>query len=112
MGVKVIRIYQLDSIVSAGLELKGGFFEIEVPAGPVAGGYINKRVSVEQLAEVLGASPSPDVLTAEQVGAIVEDLLVAGAGITITRTTNGKLEIASSVSTRVVGASQKPPPLG
>jgi hypothetical protein len=104
MSVKVIRIYQLDGIVNAGLELKGGFFEIEVPAGPVAGGYINKRLGVEQLAELLGASPSTDGLSAEQVSAIVEDLLIQGTGITITRTTDGKLEIANSVSAGAVGA--------
>ena len=59
MGVKIIRIYQLDGIVNARLELKGGFFEIEVPAGPVAGGYINKRLGYEQLAELLGGTGAP-----------------------------------------------------
>ena len=56
MGVKVIRIYQLDGIVNAGLELEGGFFEVEVPAGPVAGGYLNKRLSFEQLTEIVGGA--------------------------------------------------------
>jgi hypothetical protein len=110
MSVKVIRIYQLDGIVNAGLELKGGFFEVEVPAGPVAGGYINKRLGVEQLAELLGASPSTDGLSAEQVVEVVADLLQAGTGITITRTTDGKLEIASSVSVGAVGAPPQSAP--
>lgn len=56
MGVKVIRIYELDGIVNARLELVGGFFEVEVPAGPVAGGYINKRLSFEQFAALLSSS--------------------------------------------------------
>jgi hypothetical protein len=60
MGVKVIRIYQLDGIVNARLELVGGFFEVEVPAGPVAGGYMNKKLTTEQLAEVLGGAGSPN----------------------------------------------------
>lgn len=60
MGLKVIRIYQLDSIINARLEMGGGFFEVEVPAGPVAGGYQNKRLSYEQLAELLGGVTSPN----------------------------------------------------
>jgi hypothetical protein len=110
MSIKVVRIYQLDGIVNADLELKGGFFEVEVPAGPVVGGYINKRLGMEQLAEVLGASPSTDGLSAEQVAEVVADLLVQGTGITITRTTDGKLEIASSVSAGAVGATQPDAP--
>jgi len=54
MAVKVIRIYELDGIVNARLELVGGFFEVEVPAGPVAGGYLNKRLSIEQFTALLG----------------------------------------------------------
>ncbi|TVT39638.1 hypothetical protein FNT36_18530 [Hymenobacter setariae] len=65
MGVKVIRIYQLDGIVNARLELVGGFFEVEVPAGPVAGGFQNKRLSVEQLAALLGGGSSLAVTLAD-----------------------------------------------
>lgn len=56
MGVKVIRIYELDGVVNARLELVGSFFEVEVPAGPVAGGYINKRLSFEQFTALLGSN--------------------------------------------------------
>ncbi|TVT43124.1 hypothetical protein FNT36_03255 [Hymenobacter setariae] len=68
MGVKVLRIYQLDGIVNARLELVGGFFEVEVPAGPVAGGFQNKRLSFEQLADLLGGGGGQ--LTADQVAAL------------------------------------------
>jgi hypothetical protein len=46
-------ISDLPAVVTPAVELAGGLLEVEVLTGPVAGAYVNKRVTAEQLAEYL-----------------------------------------------------------
>lgn len=56
MALKGFTIYQLPAVADPTTELAGALFEVEVPTGPVAGAYTNKKVTMEQLASYLGAT--------------------------------------------------------
>ncbi|MVN78915.1 hypothetical protein GO988_21510 [Hymenobacter sp. HMF4947] len=56
MAVKIIRIYQLPTVANPKTELAGAVFEVEVLAGPVAGAYVNKKLTYEQFADLLGGA--------------------------------------------------------
>lgn len=53
-------ISDLPAVANAATELPGGLWEVEVLAGPVAGAYVNKRLTTEQLADYLGAGLGPN----------------------------------------------------
>lgn len=55
MAVKGQTISDLPAVVSPITELPGGLFEVEVLTGPVAGAYVNKKLTFEQLAGQVGA---------------------------------------------------------
>lgn len=46
--LKTVRIADLPAVASI-TELPGGLFEVEVLTGPVAGAYVNKKLTLEQL---------------------------------------------------------------
>jgi hypothetical protein len=53
-------ISDLNPVVTTVTELPGGLFEVEVLTGPVAGAYVSKRLTVEQLvAYVLSQATAP-----------------------------------------------------
>jgi hypothetical protein len=56
-------ISDLPAVVTPATELPGGLFEVEVLTGPVAGAYVNKRLTTEQfvdyvLSQSTGAAPA------------------------------------------------------
>jgi hypothetical protein len=55
MALKGVYISDLDPLASL-LQLPGGLFEVDVLAGPVANAYVTRRLTVEQLADHLGAN--------------------------------------------------------
>jgi hypothetical protein len=51
-------ISDLPAVVTPITELPGGLFEVEVPTGPVAGAYVNKKLTAEQLRDYLSGTAS------------------------------------------------------
>lgn len=49
-------INDLPAVANAATELPGGLWEVEVLAGPVAGAYVNKKLTTEQLAAYLAGT--------------------------------------------------------
>jgi hypothetical protein len=47
-------IVDLLAISSAATELPGGLFEVDVPVGPVAGAFLSRKLTTEQLVDYLG----------------------------------------------------------
>jgi hypothetical protein len=104
MALKGFTIYQLPAVADPATELLGGLFEVEVLTGPVEGGYTNKKLTAEQLADFL---PTPEAVapTYEQLAALLQE----GDGIRLTKV-GGKVRISSTVqSATPLAAAPKAP---
>jgi hypothetical protein len=85
MPPQIIRIYQLPRLVTPATELVGARFEVEVPLGPVPGGFVSRQVTTEELASVMSvtSTPTSNVAGAPQwvAGPQAEGALVFNAGL-------------------------------
>ena len=59
MAVKTKRIYQFGRLTNPAQQLSDGRFEVEVPLGPVAGAFVNRQVTFEELHGLMGGSSVP-----------------------------------------------------
>jgi hypothetical protein len=100
MAVKGAFISDLDPLASIG-QLPGGLFEVEVLAGPVAGAYVTRYLTLEQLVDYLKSQISVSALTADQL----LPLLKAGTGIALSLVTDSS-GVQQVLISNTVGSAQ------
>ncbi|MGI4822240.1 MAG: hypothetical protein ACRYFV_13605 [Janthinobacterium lividum] len=72
MPLKTTRIYQLPRLLTPSTELVGARFEVDVPLGPVIGGFASKQVTTEEFATMLGGDSGgvKEYVSTENLGGI------------------------------------------
>lgn len=66
LAIQGDTIYDLPAVANAATEVPGALWEVEVLAGPVAGAYVNKKLTTEQYVEYLrgqGLGGTPRIIT-------------------------------------------------